>query len=422
MEGFSSGRAKDSGAGVTMSDVLVKVEGVSKKFCKNLKRTMLYGIQDITKNMLGVEPDTGRLRPGEFWSVDDVSFEVRRGECLGLIGPNGAGKSTLLKLLNGIISPDRGRIEISGRIGALIEVTAGFHPMLTGRENIYINGSILGFSKKEIDKKFDEIVEFSGLGDFIDTPVKHYSSGMNVRLGFAIAAQMEPDVLLIDEVLSVGDVGFTIKCYNAIAKIIKKAAVILVSHQMPQVARICSDICVIDKGSVAFYGKEVAGGINHYYSMFDQRVGVIAGNGKAEIQKIEIESRGIKGVNELYFMDETSIHLYLTVSPEIEYPILNISLLNLDLQIVAQVNSMYNKTLIHNSGETMHVKVNLGSLQLNPGSYYLSAFVLDETQRDILAQHYAVKKIKVKGDFIGMAPVQLIGDWVLKQEAICHEK
>lgn len=403
-----------------MSDVLVKVEGVSKKFCKSLNLSMLYGMKDISGNMLGKAPDTARLRAGEFWSVDDVSFEVRRGECLGLIGPNGAGKSTLLKLLNGIISPDKGRIEIQGRIGALIEVTAGFHPMLTGRENIYINGAILGFSKKEIEKKFDEIVEFSGLGDFIDSPVKHYSSGMNVRLGFAIAAQMEPDVLLIDEVLAVGDVGFTIKCFNAIAKIIQKAAVILVSHNMPQVARICSDICVIHKGNVAFKGKEVATGINQYFSMFDPSVGIISGNGKAEIHKIEIESKGRKDVNELHFMDDTTVHLYLTVAPEIEYPILNISLLNLDLQIVAQVNSLYNETPIHNSGERMHIKVSLGALLLNPGSYYLSAFVLDETQRDILAQHYAIKKIKVIGDFIGLAPVQILGDWDFKQgDEIC---
>src|SRR3990172_12206671 len=216
-----------------MSDVLIKVEGVSKKFSKSLKRSMLYGIQDISRSMLGLAPKTDELRPGEFWSVDNVSFEVRRGECLGVIGPNGAGKSTLLKMLNGIISPDKGRIEIKGRVGALIEVTAGFHPMLTGRENIYIAGSIHGLSKKEIDRKFDDIVAFSELGDFIDTPVKHYSSGMNVRLGFAIAAQMRPDVLLIDEVLAVGDIGFSTKCLNAIGEIIENSAVIFVSHSVP---------------------------------------------------------------------------------------------------------------------------------------------------------------------------------------------
>jgi len=403
-----------------MSDVLVKVDDVSKKFSKSLKHSMVYSIQDIVLSMLGLTPKTEELRDGEFWSVENVSFELKRGECLGVIGPNGAGKSTLLKMLNGIISPDKGRIEIRGRVGALIEITAGFHPMLTGRENIYVAGSIHGLSKREIDRKFDDIVEFSELGDFIDTPVKYYSSGMNVRLGFAIAAQMEPDILLIDEVLAVGDVGFMIKCYNVIAKIIKKAAVILVSHHMPQVARICSDICVMDKGRSVFQGKDVAKGISHYFSLFDPRVGTVSGNGKAEIHKIEIESNGRKDIDELYFLDETYIHIYLTVSPEIKFPIINISLLNLDLQIIAQVNSLYNKIPIHNSGEPMHVRVNIGALQLSPGSYYLSAFVLDETQREILVQHFAVKKFKVGGEFIGLAPVQIVGNWDFKEEKLCH--
>ncbi|MBI5192118.1 MAG: ABC transporter ATP-binding protein [Nitrospirae bacterium] len=404
-----------------MSDVLVRVEGVSKKFCKTLNRSMLYGIQDVTKNMLGIEPDTNRLRPGEFWSVDDVSFEVRRGECLGLIGPNGAGKSTLLKLLNGIISPDKGRIEINGRIGALIEVTAGFHPMLTGRENIYINGSILGFSRKEVEKKFDEIVEFSGLGDFIDTPVKHYSTGMNVRLGFAIAAQMEPDVLLIDEVLAVGDVGFTVKCFNAIAKIIKHAAVILVSHNLPQVARICSDVCVMNKGSVDFQGKDVSNGINHYFSMFESQNGIISGNGKAKIYKIMIESKSKKDVSQICFGDDISINLELMISLEIKYPIIIISFSNLEMQIVAQINSLYGKVPIYNSGEKMNIKVNLDSFQLNPGGYFLSVVVFDETKQHILAHHYTVKKINVTGEFIGLAPVQFIGHWDFNDKLLYKE-
>ena len=189
------------------NDVLVKVEGVSKKFCRNLKRSLWYGVKDISSELFGSTKNS-QLRPKEFWAVDDVSFELKRGECLGLIGHNGAGKSTLLKMLNGLIKPDKGKITMKGRIGALIELGAGFNPILTGRENIYNNGAVLGFSKKEIDAKFDAIIEFAEIDDFIDTPVQNYSSGMKVRLGFAVAAQMEPDVLIIDEVLAVGDVGF----------------------------------------------------------------------------------------------------------------------------------------------------------------------------------------------------------------------
>src|SRR3990170_2258915 len=195
-------------------DIAIKVEHVSKKYCKSLKNSMLYGVNDIARNSLGFSSHSERLRNGEFWAVDDVSFELKKGETLGIIGPNGAGKTTLLKMLNGIFWPDKGKITVRGRVGALIEVGAGFHPLLTGKENVYVNAAILGMTKKEVDKKFNDIVEFAGIGDFINVPVKFYSSGMFVRLGFAVAVHCEPDILLIDEILSVGDAKFRAKCYN----------------------------------------------------------------------------------------------------------------------------------------------------------------------------------------------------------------
>ena len=210
------------------NEVLIKVNGLSKKFCRSIKRSLWYG----TKDMFGAFSSSvseKTLRQDEFWALKDISFEVRRGECLGLIGRNGAGKSTLLKLLNGLIRPDAGSIEMCGRVGALIELGAGFSPLLSGRDNVYINGSILGLSKDEIDEKYDEIVDFAELADFMDTPIQNYSSGMKVRLGFAIAAQVNPDILLIDEVLAVGDMGFTLKCFNQMDKLLKNTAIILVS-------------------------------------------------------------------------------------------------------------------------------------------------------------------------------------------------
>ena len=207
MENFLYFRVEDCRESMT-NDTVIKVENVSKKYCRSLKHTMMYGMQDIARNSIGLKSCSDTLREGEFWALNDVSFEVKKGETLGIVGANGSGKSTLLKLLNGIFMPDKGRIEINGRVGALIEVGAGFHPMLTGRENIYVNGAILGMSKKEIDKKFDEIVDFADIGDFIDSPVKHYSSGMYVRLGFAIASHADLDILMVDEVLAVGDFRF----------------------------------------------------------------------------------------------------------------------------------------------------------------------------------------------------------------------
>jgi len=218
-------------------DILVRVEGVSKRFCRNLRRSLIYGVQDIAKDLMGRSIDPHSLRKDEFWASSDVSFELRRGECLGLIGRNGAGKTTLLKMLNGLIKPDRGRIEIRGRVGALIALGAGFNPILTGRENIYINGSVLGVSRKDITRKLDEIIEFAEVGDFIDSPVQSYSSGMQVRLGFAIATSMEPDLLLVDEVLAVGDIRFRHKAHQRMREIVRKGtSLIFVSHNIHEVA------------------------------------------------------------------------------------------------------------------------------------------------------------------------------------------
>jgi len=235
-------------------NLAIKVEHVSKKYCRYIRRSMGYGIQDIGLNLLGMTTKSDRLRKDEFWAVDDVSFEVHRGETIGIMGRNGSGKSTILKMLNGIFMPDKGRIEISGRVGALIEIGAGFHPMLTGKANIYINGAILGMSKQEINRKFNDIVEFAGIGNFIDTPVKNYSSGMYVRLGFAVAVHSEPDILLVDEVLSVGDREFQAKCYRKMHELKKKndVSIVLISHNEYTMREFTERCIVMNQGKVIY--------------------------------------------------------------------------------------------------------------------------------------------------------------------------
>lgn len=236
-------------------DIVVKVEGLGKKFCRNLRRSMYYGAADVLRSMVGMRTASSILRPEEFWAVDQVSFSLKKGETLGLIGVNGSGKSTLLRLLNGIYQPDTGRIEIKGKVGALIALGAGFHPLMTGRENIYLNGVILGMSKKEIDRKFDEIVEFADIGDFLDASVKTYSSGMYVRLGFAIAIQSNPDIMLVDEVLSVGDVSFQKKCFDKILDIKRnRTSFIFVSHSPSAVERLCNRAMLMKEGKMVFIG------------------------------------------------------------------------------------------------------------------------------------------------------------------------
>src|SRR5690554_414241 len=272
----------------TDREVLVKVENLSKKFCKDLKTSLWYGVKDIASGLSGNQNER-KLRPKEFWAVKDISFELRRGECLGLIGHNGAGKSTLLKILNGLINPDAGKITMRGRVGALIELGAGFNPILTGRENIYNNGAILGFTREEINKKIETIIDFAEIREFIDMPVQNYSSGMKVRLGFAVAAQMEPDVLIIDEVLAVGDLGFILKCFKTIDTILPRTAIIFVSHNMPMISRICNQIILMDKGEAVFQGEDVGKAIDKYYTRFaDNESNVVFDDGSIELNEVKL--------------------------------------------------------------------------------------------------------------------------------------
>ncbi|TYA56699.1 ABC transporter ATP-binding protein [Formosa maritima] len=281
------------------NEVLVKVEGLSKKFCKDLKTSLWYGVKDLVSGVRGSSEER-ELRPKEFWAIKDINFELKRGECLGLIGHNGAGKSTLLKILNGLINPDAGKVTIKGRVGALIELGAGFNPILSGRENIYNNGAILGFSRKEIDSKLEAIIDFAELQEFIDMPVQHYSSGMKVRLGFAVAAQMEPDVLIIDEVLAVGDLGFILKCFKTIDAILPQTAVIFVSHNMPMVSRICSQIILMDKGKVKYQGENVSKGIDQYYNSFltGEESSLVYTDNSISLEEAFIE--GVEPINGIY--------------------------------------------------------------------------------------------------------------------------
>lgn len=235
----------------------IRFERVWKKFRRGAIHDSLRDmIPALAKRLVGRrKPPEDEVRQGDFWAIQDVSFEVREGETLGIIGGNGAGKSTALRLLTGILRPTRGVCSVVGRVGALIEISAGFHPDLTGRENIFLQGAISGMSRALIQKQFDAIVEFSGIEEFIDTPVKRYSSGMNARLGFAIAAHLDPEVLMIDEVLAVGDFGFQSKAFDRIHQMATSGIpVVLVSHQLDRITELCTKAILLDHGAIACAG------------------------------------------------------------------------------------------------------------------------------------------------------------------------
>ncbi|HEU4648659.1 MAG TPA: ABC transporter ATP-binding protein [Gemmatimonadales bacterium] len=235
----------------------IEFNHVWKKFHRGEMHDSLRDlVPAMMRRMVGRKEDRTALATGDFWALRDVCFQVKPGQTLGIIGSNGAGKSTVLKTLTRILRPTRGSCEVRGRMGTLIEIAAGFHPDLTGRENVFLQGAIMGMPAALIREKFDEIVEFSGIADFIDTPVKRYSSGMNARLGFAVAAYLDPDVLIIDEVLSVGDLAFQKKAFDRLSQLARSGRpVVVVSHQLDRMAQLCTDALLLRKGEVIITGE-----------------------------------------------------------------------------------------------------------------------------------------------------------------------
>jgi lipopolysaccharide transport system ATP-binding protein len=245
-----------------MSDVVIQAENLGKRY-RIGERERYLALRDVLARAFSaplrlLRPPRPALPKGDarhIWALKDVSFEVHRGEVVGIIGRNGAGKSTLLKILGRVTRPTEGQAHLRGRMGSLLEVGTGFHPELTGRENVYLNGAILGMSKREIERKLDEIVAFAEIEKFIDTPIKYYSSGMYVRLAFAVAAHLEPEILLVDEVLAVGDVAFQKKCLGRMGEVAKQGRTVLfVSHNMGAIATLCKSAIVLDKGRIKTIG------------------------------------------------------------------------------------------------------------------------------------------------------------------------
>lgn len=366
-----------------MTDTLVKVENVSKKFCRDLKRSLWYGVQDLGFELLAQKSTDKKLRKDEFWAVKDISFEVARGEVLGLIGHNGAGKTTILRMLNGLIKPDKGRVVVKGRMQALIALGAGFNPILTGRENIFVNASILGISEKEIKKRFDEIVEFSGIKDYIDMPVQSYSSGMTVRLGFSVAAHLEPDILLVDEVLAVGDLAFRTKCQVRIQELRRKGvAIIFVSHNLHAVSHICNRSITLNKGQIIYDGYTEEA-INKYRTNLIDNHKEIAkelkvGTGEIKITKVLVLNDLDEEMADYHLQDFVKIRLHFLANTPVENPVFNITI---NVLYGEQVTGFRTDTDGINNGFVEgkgFIDIVIPKLNLLPNNYSIDAIIFHQ--------------------------------------------
>ena len=401
---------------IDQNEIVLSLENVSKKFCKKLRRSMAYGIADLSKNLFGIKPNSTELRKDEFCALNDINFALKRGEVLGLIGLNGSGKTTLLILLTGIFPPDTGEIMIRGRVGALIALGAGFHPYFSGRENVYLNGAILGISRDELDAQFDTIVEFSEIGDFIDAPVATYSSGMRVRLGFAVAMAMKPDVLLIDEVLAVGDLAFKIKCLNAINDLLNKAAVIFVSHSMQLIARISTQIMVLHEGKISHHGHDLGIGIDHYTSRLSVSGQKISGSGKATVSNVRIgRDKQLVSADDtpsLNYGDDLSIEFAIDLTSSVEKPAINVFILNQEMYPVAECFSENCGFTIKSKPREKTIRVKFRNIQFNAGMYSVGIILFDLAARDeILLRTDKIASFQVTYSTRSWSSIILSGEW-----------
>lgn len=375
-----------SETGTNSSDVLIKVDNVSKRFSRSLKRSLWYGLQDLVSELGGHRHGGGAglpqssgdvsLRKEEFWAVKDVSFELRRGECLGLIGCNGAGKTTLLRILNGLIKPDTGSIELQGRLGALIALGAGFNPILTGRENIYTNASVLGIAEREAKDKVKEIIEFSELDEFIDAPVQSYSSGMQVRLGFAVATALKPDILILDEVLAVGDRAFRHKCLARVSALLKDTAVIFVSHDESQIRQTCDRVIWLAKGKSQFVGPTEEG-LNQYTD---------SNNSEHEKQEIVLPPVRSASVIQTSLQSGSDsivafqIKLDMAYEKQIDYVVVSINAPTGELAAMTFPNGLP----VNLHAGSNHLTIESNPLDLKPGTYSVSLFIRTNGGKELL--------------------------------------
>jgi lipopolysaccharide transport system ATP-binding protein len=398
-----------------MSGTVISVEKLGKKYkigsIQGRYKTLRESIMGVVRSPFRPRREHQSLirNHGEIiWALRDVSFEAKEGEVIGIIGRNGAGKSTLLKILSRITEPTEGRAIIRGRVGSMLEVGTGFHPELTGRENIYLNGAILGMRRNEIGRKFDEIVSFAEVEKFLDTPVKHYSSGMYVRLAFAVAAHLEPEILIVDEVLAVGDATFQKKCLGKMEGVAREGRTVLfVSHNMGAIVSLCNRCILIEKGSLVKDGS-VSQVVAYYQSSLSSKVENSSdlsrveryGTGKAKFISAKITPLGPSGEAQAYLYTGQDLKIEVRIKAEAEIIQANVALILYDAagyRLIDANTALQGSFLTLRVGESARVEFRLRNVLLKPGIYLIGLWLGRGSMEDIDGITY-VASVSVEAD------------------------
>ncbi len=390
------------------AQTVIKIENVSKKFTRSIKRSMAYGSFDLIRKIVGIPVNRSLLRPSEFWALEDVSIEIRKGEKVGFLGENGSGKSTLLRMINGIFPPDTGSIRVDGSIGALIAVGAGFHPHMTGRENIFLNGTILGMKRKEIESKLEEIIHFAEIGEFMDAPVSTYSSGMRVRLGFSIAVHTKPDIMLVDEILAVGDLAFQLKCLRKLADFRDEGGTfIIVSHNMQVMRNSCDRVVWLESGKVIESGnvdlicsKYEASQINKSYadeqsSQQFSKDNKISLDPQVKITSVELLDEADNAVEQLTLGQPLTVKIRYNAMRKVLVPIFAVSVHNGDGQLVIESYSDKEGLNLKEIAGEGEVVLKLPKFAYRPGIYSFTVMLSEQTQLRKLEWHEKSYKLSL---------------------------
>lgn len=402
--------------------IAIQFEHVSKKFTLHHERPRTF--QELLIRLFRRGPSS----TAEFWALRDVSFEIPLGQTVGFIGPNGSGKSTALKLMAGILEPTSGTITVNGRLAALLELGAGFHPDLTGRENVYLNGTLLGLSRAEMRRRFDEIVAFAELEDFIDVPVKHYSSGMYVRLGFAVAVHVEPEILLVDEVLAVGDVAFQRKCLDRIYELRRQGVtIVFVSHDLGTVQSLCEYVYWFEHGRIqkegsptdvvmAYLSKSAQQETNGHRNLDEARWGT----GRIRITHVELCNED--GIPQHAFPTGApmSIRIHYEAPEPVEDPVFGLAIHDQSGTHLCGPNTDFGGLVIPRAEGRGCVTYHIPELVLLPGTYYVSVSAHNRPDTEMYDYHDRLYMFRVypgaTRERYGL--ITLRGEWVVEEEAV----